>query len=109
VEQLSPSLGFVTDFRRRTTLSGSPAFDYADFGGLSSAIQINGGTGIFNFDATPASDYQLVLSDASGNNALVSGVSAIPEPSTWAMMLLGFAGLGFMAYRRKPKPALMAT
>jgi outer membrane lipase/esterase len=26
---------------------------------------------------------------------------AVPEPSTWAMMLLGFAGLGFMAYRRK--------
>ena len=25
---------------------------------------------------------------------------AVPEPSTWAMMLLGFAGLGFMAYRR---------
>ena len=26
--------------------------------------------------------------------------SAVPEPSTWAMMILGFAGLGFMAYRR---------
>ena len=25
----------------------------------------------------------------------------VPEPSTWAMMLLGFAGLGFAAYRRK--------
>jgi outer membrane lipase/esterase len=25
----------------------------------------------------------------------------VPEPSTWAMMLLGFAGIGFMAYRRK--------
>jgi hypothetical protein len=24
---------------------------------------------------------------------------AVPEPSTWAMMLLGFAGLGFMGYR----------
>jgi hypothetical protein len=24
----------------------------------------------------------------------------IPEPSTWAMMLLGFAGLGFLGYRR---------
>jgi hypothetical protein len=23
----------------------------------------------------------------------------VPEPSTWAMMLLGFAGLGFAAYR----------
>jgi hypothetical protein len=31
--------------------------------------------------------------------------SAVPEPSTWAMMLLGFAGIGFMAYRRKNKLA----
>jgi hypothetical protein len=28
-------------------------------------------------------------------------VSAVPEPSTWAMLLIGFAGVGFMAYRRK--------
>jgi PEP-CTERM motif len=27
-------------------------------------------------------------------------VGTIPEPSTWAMMLLGFAGLGFAGYRR---------
>jgi outer membrane lipase/esterase len=34
---------------------------------------------------------------------------AVPEPSTWAMLILGFAGIGFMAYRRKAKPALMAA
>ena len=28
------------------------------------------------------------------------GVTAVPEPSTWAMMRLGFAGLGFAGYRR---------
>jgi hypothetical protein len=27
--------------------------------------------------------------------------SAVPEPSSWAMIVLGFAGVGFMAYRRK--------
>jgi hypothetical protein len=27
--------------------------------------------------------------------------AAVPEPSTWAMMILGFAGVGFMTYRRK--------
>jgi hypothetical protein len=27
-------------------------------------------------------------------------LNAAPEPSTWAMMLLGFAGLGFVGYRR---------
>jgi hypothetical protein len=36
-------------------------------------------------------------------------VAAVPETSTWAMMLLGFAGVGYMAYRRKSKPALMAA
>ena len=36
-------------------------------------------------------------------------IAAVPEPSTWAMLLLGFAGLGFIAYRRKNKAALMAA
>jgi hypothetical protein len=36
-------------------------------------------------------------------------VATVPEPSTWAMMMLGFAGIGLMAYRRKSKPTLMAA
>jgi len=28
-------------------------------------------------------------------------VTAVPETSTWAMIVLGFAGIGFLAYRRK--------
>ena len=36
-------------------------------------------------------------------------VAAVPEPSTWMMMLLGLAGIGFMTYRRNSKPALMAS
>jgi hypothetical protein len=31
----------------------------------------------------------------------ISAVASVPEPSTWAMMVLGFMGVGFMAYRRK--------
>jgi hypothetical protein len=27
--------------------------------------------------------------------------AAVPEPSTWAMMLIGFVGIGFTAYRRR--------
>lgn len=34
------------------------------------------------------------------------GVGAVPEPATWAMMVLGFCGIGGMAYRKKRKPAL---
>jgi hypothetical protein len=48
------------------------------------------------------------LGDADSSNyvgidtlSITSGVSAVPEPSTWAMMILGFCGVGFMAYRRR--------
>jgi hypothetical protein len=33
----------------------------------------------------------------------VGNTPAVPEPSTWAMMILGFLGVGFLAYRRKNK------
>jgi hypothetical protein len=39
-----------------------------------------------------------------GNPSLTAPV---PEPSTWAMMILGFAGVGFVAYRRKSKPSFI--
>jgi hypothetical protein len=42
-----------------------------------------------------------LLSETYGGSLDVEAVaSAVPEPSTWAMMLLGFAGLGFMGYRK---------
>jgi outer membrane lipase/esterase len=34
-------------------------------------------------------------------------VATVPEPSTWAMMILGFAGIGFMAYRRRTKADML--
>jgi hypothetical protein len=34
--------------------------------------------------------------------------SAVPEPSTWAMMLLGFTGIGAMTYRRRKSAVLAA-
>jgi hypothetical protein len=33
-------------------------------------------------------------------------VGPVPEPSTWAMMILGFLGIGFVAYRRKSNSVL---
>ena len=35
-----------------------------------------------------------------------SGVGSVPEPSTWAMMIIGFAGIGFMAYRWENKDTI---
>lgn len=44
-----------------------------------------------------------------GGAAIGSGVvnvGAVPEASTWAMMLAGFAGLGWLGYRRSSRGAL---
>lgn len=64
-----------------------------------------------------ASDFASILGDATltiqadwhtGDDntgldsvSLISAVSAVPESSTWVMMILGFLGAGFTAYRRK--------
>jgi hypothetical protein len=39
----------------------------------------------------------------------IETVAPVPELSTWGMMLLGFAGLGFIAYRQNAAPALMTA
>lgn len=36
-----------------------------------------------------------------GSVEIQVNVGAVPEPSTWAMLLLGFAGVGALAYRRR--------
>jgi hypothetical protein len=36
-------------------------------------------------------------------------VGAVPEPSTWAMVLIGFAGLGFAGARRTKPVALFGA
>jgi hypothetical protein len=48
---------------------------------------------------------------ANGSDLSTVGVTTIPETSTWAMMTLGFAGLGYAAFRRsaKSRPAAEAV
>ena len=40
--------------------------------------------------------------------ATTVSVSGVPEVSTWAMMLAGFAALGFTGYRRNKNAAVAA-
>jgi hypothetical protein len=57
----------------------------------------NGGTtpvvGTGNTDGFPGATYSFLP-------------SGVPEPATWAMMLAGFAGLGFMGWRGSRKTVL---
>jgi hypothetical protein len=47
-------------------------------------------------------NYAISVSLADGRSA----TPAVPEPSAWAMMILGFAGVGAMVYRRRKIAAL---
>ena len=54
------------------------------------------------FLAALAADSQHVYDNAFTEAGEIDG-PAVPEPSTWAMIALGFAGLGFAAFRRSRK------
>lgn len=57
---------------------------------------------VFNLPAFSA------LSIPSGTNFTFNTVSgAVPEPASWAMMLMGFGAIGY-AFRRRPRKALAA-
>ena len=49
--------------------------------------------------------YAFYVNNTEVSAGTISAVAAVPEPSTWAMMILGFCGLGVMAYRRKSATA----
>jgi PEP-CTERM motif len=57
-----------------------------------------GPTTLAFYNGDPPFDYVAGLDNVS--------VSGVPEPSTWALILLGFAGLGLMAHRRKSKASI---
>jgi len=75
-------------------------------GGLTT---INGGVSGGAFASIMADLEQIeILGDWGANvdtvrldNVRLSGVAAVPEPTTWALMILGFGGAGAMLRRRR--------
>ena len=65
------------------------------------------------FDKYANDQYIVTLSLLDNSNASVFGVSetinATPLPSTWLMLLSGFVGLGFFAYRGTKKRTALAA
>jgi PEP-CTERM motif len=64
-----------------------------DFGGSAMLL------GLGQFTSYPPG----TIAEVDYDNLSFTINSGVPEPSTWAMMILGFAGIGFMAYRRSRK------
>jgi len=69
---------------------------------------ISGANGLFQYyffedDGSSWHDDDNVLLHTVG-----AMTAAVPEPSTWAMMILGFGGVGFMTYRRRKVAAIAA-
>jgi hypothetical protein len=100
----------VGQFHTTTTSGFNNVFGLADDGTSMFAVA---GTEIFSVDLssgllTPVLDYSgHGLGDANGT-AFLAENTTVPEPSTWAMMMLGFAGLGFFGYRVSRKNAAIA-
>jgi len=86
---------------------------YVDFPGIS--VETSGGfaLNLFAFDSTR---YGALLSNENGSGNPYTGeyysvtvtdgplAATAPEPSTWAMLGLGFAGLAFVAMRNRRTP-----
>ena len=91
-------------------LTGAPvSFDLANITMIdrSTAGFLNvGATGtirVTGYDPTPA--IFSFSTQGSGLTTFSATTVAVPEPTTWAMMLLGFAGIG-LSLRRRRRPAL---
>lgn len=92
---VDPANGLFT----KVNLLGSHLFD-----ATGSTTQLTSGlTGTGPFSVTEV--YHITANGAGSANATIA-VTAVPEASTWAMMILGFLGVGFLAYRRGSGAAL---
>jgi PEP-CTERM motif len=94
-------------FSRSITLASNDplqqfSFSFTTSGGNLSFADLAGGFG------NVGNILDNVSLESAAPEPNVNLVSAVPEPSAWAMLLLGFAGIGFMAYRGKSKPGTIA-
>jgi PEP-CTERM motif len=94
----SPGNALFTDVITGSVTTGSGGI-FVNFDSGPQTFTFDGGTFAFSVN-----NVSLTVAPDQANSIAVSGqilVQAVPEPSTWAMMILGFMGVGFMAHRRK--------
>jgi hypothetical protein len=101
-------LSYLFGGRARQNASMTTSFGGATIAGSSisgySGVWVEQAFAIVATAATERLEFTAVaLNGCSSCGAEVTNVSltAVPEVSTWAMMLAGFVGLGFVGYRRQ--------
>ena len=98
---------------------GNMSYDVRDYTATISSVFLNPGTYYFSLQNAVTSGNNIAFWDQNGSAGVSfqSGVGAlgvthaftltsdavpaVPEPATWAMMLLGFAGIGVAMRRRR--------
>ena len=87
---------------------------------LTGSDLVNAGAALGNVDGQgtqtgPLDNQWFLISDrnsfmsftaSSSSNAFEFDMAAVPEPATWAMLALGFAGLGYAGFHRGRKTAI---
>ena len=95
------------------TLTAGEVFAIITFGSESgdfASLYLNGNEcSLISSDLWSCGLYQFGLVDPSGTLDLVVDAAPTPLPSTWTMMLIGLAGLGFVGYRQSRKGVLTAA
>jgi hypothetical protein len=81
-------------------VNGALAFSFND--AASQAATFSGPNNIiYFFDFQSLTNYPNLPEAGTGFIDSTTVTTPVPEPSTWAMMIIGFLGLGFLAYRRR--------
>jgi hypothetical protein len=110
VHLLTAGQTYVVSFLDIARPSGGDAFTVS-YGAATATFMPGSNWTTDTFVFTAAANTTLIFAgqsvDGDRGTALdLVTISAIPEPSTWAMMVLGFFGVGFVAYRRKSSSAV---
>lgn len=83
--------------------SGGPLTVSWDMAKMSTGLGLGSTSGMVFANTTPNSAH------LTADLTVTYSYTAVPEPSTWVMMVAGFAGLGFAGWRASRKAAAVAA